>query len=46
MFLKVTSHGQVIGAVIAVNQAIAQKAARMVEVEYEDLQPVIISIEV
>ncbi|XP_071858957.1 xanthine dehydrogenase rosy isoform X1 [Bombus fervidus] len=42
---KVTSHGQVIGAVIAVNQAIAQKAARMVEVEYEDLQPVIISIE-
>ncbi|KAK9295186.1 hypothetical protein QLX08_010430 [Tetragonisca angustula] len=41
----VTSHGQIIGAIVAINQAIAQKAARMVEIEYEDLQPIIISIE-
>ena len=41
-----TSHGQIIGAIVAINQAIAQKAARMVEIEYEDLQPIIISIEV
>ncbi|XP_053996533.1 xanthine dehydrogenase [Hylaeus anthracinus] len=42
---EVTSHGQVIGAIIAVNQFISQRAARMVEVEYENLEPVIISIE-
>ncbi|CAK9809030.1 Xanthine dehydrogenase [Anthophora quadrimaculata] len=42
---KVTSHGQVIGAIVAVNQTIAQRAARMVEIEYENLEPVIISIE-
>lgn len=42
---KVTAHGQIIGAIVAVNQNIAQKAARMVHVEYEDLKPVIISIE-
>ncbi|XP_076621123.1 xanthine dehydrogenase rosy isoform X1 [Colletes latitarsis] len=42
---EVTSHGQPIGAIVAINQLIAQKAARMVQVEYEDLKPVIISIE-
>lgn len=42
---KVTSHGQVIGAIVAINQTIAQKAARMVEIEYENLEPIIISIE-
>ncbi|XP_017755715.1 PREDICTED: xanthine dehydrogenase isoform X2 [Eufriesea mexicana] len=42
---KVTSHGQVIGVIIAISQSIAQKAARMVEVEYQNLEPVIISIE-
>ncbi|XP_039304979.1 xanthine dehydrogenase isoform X2 [Solenopsis invicta] len=42
---KVTSQGQIIGAIVAVDQMIAQAAARMVEIEYEDLQPIIISIE-
>ncbi|KOC64646.1 Xanthine dehydrogenase [Habropoda laboriosa] len=42
---KVTSHGQLIGAIVAVNENIAQRAARMVEIEYENLEPVIISIE-
>ncbi|XP_076172915.1 xanthine dehydrogenase rosy isoform X2 [Ptiloglossa arizonensis] len=42
---EVTSHGQAVGAIVAVNQFIAQKAARMVEVEYENMEPVIISIE-
>ena len=42
---KVTCYGQIIGAVVAVNQSIAQKAARMIEVQYEDLEPLIISIE-
>ena len=46
LLLKVTCYGQIIGAVVAVNQSIAQKAARMVEVQYEDLKPLIISIEV
>ncbi|XP_033323472.2 xanthine dehydrogenase rosy isoform X2 [Megalopta genalis] len=42
---EVTSQGQPIGAIVAVNQFIAQKAARMVEVEYEDIEPVIITLE-
>ncbi|CAL7940094.1 unnamed protein product [Xylocopa violacea] len=42
---KVTSHGQIIGAIVATDQNVAQKAARMVEIEYENLEPVIISIE-
>lgn len=42
---KVTSHGQVIGAVVAVDQYTAQKATRMVEIEYENLEPVILTIE-
>nr|XP_034184290.1 xanthine dehydrogenase isoform X2 [Osmia lignaria] len=41
----VTSHGQIIGAIVAVDQYTAQKAAKMVKIEYEDLEPVIISIE-
>ncbi|KAK5644717.1 hypothetical protein RI129_006017 [Pyrocoelia pectoralis] len=41
----VTSQGQILGVVIAENQRIAQSAARKVKVIYEDLQPVIISIE-
>lgn len=44
--LKVNCQGQVIAAIVAVNQFIAQKAARMVQVEYEDLEPIIMSIEV
>ncbi|CAH0554559.1 unnamed protein product [Brassicogethes aeneus] len=42
---KVTSQGQIIAAVVADNQTIAQKAAKKVKVIYEELQPVIISIE-
>ncbi|XP_014214853.1 xanthine dehydrogenase-like [Copidosoma floridanum] len=41
----VLCHGQVIAAVVAKNQAIAQKAARMVKVDYEDVQPAILTIE-
>ncbi|KAF2885328.1 hypothetical protein ILUMI_20860 [Ignelater luminosus] len=41
----VTSQGQILGVVIADDQAKAQKAARTVKVTYEELQPVIISID-
>ncbi|XP_066603767.1 xanthine dehydrogenase [Prorops nasuta] len=41
----VTSCGQNIGAIVAVDQATAQRAARMVIVEYEDKQPIIVSAE-
>ena len=44
--LQVTCVGQVIGAVVADNQAHAQRAAQLVQVTYEDLQPRIITIEV
>ncbi|PSN50798.1 Xanthine dehydrogenase/oxidase [Blattella germanica] len=42
---KVTTQGQVIGAVVAEDQAIAQRAAKLVKVVYKDLDPVIITIE-
>ncbi|XP_046415103.1 xanthine dehydrogenase isoform X1 [Neodiprion fabricii] len=42
---KVTSQGQLIGAIVAVDQATAQKGARMVQIEYEDLRPIIVTIE-
>ncbi|KAG5346531.1 XDH dehydrogenase, partial [Acromyrmex charruanus] len=42
---KVTSQGQIIGAIVAIDQITAQAAANMVKIEYEDLEPVIISIE-
>lgn len=41
----VTSQGQIIGVVVADNQTIAQRAARMVKVDYEELSPIIVSIE-
>lgn len=41
----VTSQGQVIGAIVADTQTIAQKAARMVKIEYEELSPIIVTIE-
>lgn len=41
----VTSQGQVIGAIVADTQTLAQKAARMVEIEYEELSPIVVSIE-
>ncbi|XP_032670200.1 xanthine dehydrogenase isoform X2 [Odontomachus brunneus] len=42
---KVTSNGQIIGAIVAIDQSIAQAAARMVKVEYENIEPIIISLE-
>lgn len=40
-----TSHGQAIGAIVADNQKIAQAAARLVKVSYEDISPIIVTIE-
>ncbi|ALC47458.1 ry [Drosophila busckii] len=37
--------GQVIGTIAADNQTLAQRAARMVRVEYEAVQPVVVTIE-
>ncbi|XP_038214849.1 xanthine dehydrogenase [Zerene cesonia] len=41
----VTSQGQIIGVIVAENQTIAQSAARKVKIEYEDIQPIIVTIE-
>ncbi|XP_039429165.1 xanthine dehydrogenase [Culex pipiens pallens] len=41
----VTSQGQLLGAIVAENQSIAQKAARKVKIAYEELTPVIVTIE-
>ncbi|XP_058982542.1 xanthine dehydrogenase [Musca domestica] len=47
VFAKDVVHcqGQVVGAVVADNQALAQRAARKVKVDYEDISPAIITIE-
>jgi CO/xanthine dehydrogenase Mo-binding subunit len=45
-YFQVTTRGQVVGAVVAVDQITAQCAARLVRVEYKKLEPVIITIEV
>ncbi|KAG5867826.1 hypothetical protein JTB14_028231 [Gonioctena quinquepunctata] len=42
---KVTAQGQVVGMIVAEDQALAQRAAKKVKVTYEELEPVIISIE-
>lgn len=42
---RVTTQGQTIGAIVADTQTIAQRAARMVKIEYEDLSPIIVTIE-
>lgn len=42
---KVTSQGQIIGSIVADNQALAQRAARMVKIEYEELSPIIVTME-
>lgn len=42
---KVTSQGQTIGVIVAKDQASAQEAARKVEIQYEDLEPIIVTIE-
>lgn len=41
----VTSQGQIIGAIVADTQVNAIRASRMVEVVYEELSPIIITIE-
>ncbi|XP_039283580.1 xanthine dehydrogenase [Nilaparvata lugens] len=42
---EVSAIGQVIGAIIADDQIIAQRAAKLVKVQYEDIHPAIITIE-
>ncbi|XP_017779111.1 PREDICTED: xanthine dehydrogenase-like [Nicrophorus vespilloides] len=42
---QVTCQYQMLGAIVANDQQIAQKAARKVAVDYEELHPVIVSIE-
>lgn len=41
----VTSQGQTLGAIVADTQVIAQRAARLVKVVYEEISPIIITIE-
>ncbi|XP_076843941.1 xanthine dehydrogenase/oxidase isoform X2 [Brachyhypopomus gauderio] len=42
---KVTCVGHIVGAVVADTQAHAQRAAKAVRISYEDLQPVIVTIQ-
>ncbi|XP_017481952.1 PREDICTED: xanthine dehydrogenase isoform X3 [Rhagoletis zephyria] len=42
---KVNCQGQVVGAIVADNQVLAQRAARLVHIKYEEVYPVIITIE-
>lgn len=42
---KVFSQGQIIGAIVADDQPLAQRAARAVKIQYEDLSPIIVTIE-
>ncbi|KAF4519991.1 hypothetical protein B566_EDAN005491 [Ephemera danica] len=42
---EVLAQGQIIGAVVAKSREIAQRAAKLVHIEYEDLKPLILSIE-
>ncbi|CAH1406870.1 unnamed protein product [Nezara viridula] len=42
---KVVTNGQAIGAIIADDPLTARRASKLVKIEYEDLEPVIISIE-
>ena len=46
MHYQVTRIGQPIGAVIADNKVHAQRAAKMVKIEYENINPIIVTIEV
>lgn len=41
----VTAQGQILGAIVADNQIIAQSAARLVQIVYEEIQPIIVTIE-
>nr|QEO19119.1 rosy [Mesovelia mulsanti] len=42
---KVLCNGQIIGAIVAKDQATAQKASKLVKIKYEDIKPVIITID-
>nr|QEO19120.1 rosy [Oiovelia cunucunumana] len=42
---KVVCQGQLIGAIVAKDQATAQRANKLVKITYEDLKPLIITIE-
>ncbi|KAI4895470.1 hypothetical protein NFI96_023969, partial [Prochilodus magdalenae] len=42
---KVTCVGHIVGAIVADTQAHAQRAAKAVKIHYEDLQPVIVTIQ-
>ncbi|XP_047507140.1 xanthine dehydrogenase [Pieris napi] len=42
---KVTSQGQTIGVIVAQDQQTAQSAARKVKIEYEEIHPIIVTIE-
>ncbi|XP_047119344.1 xanthine dehydrogenase [Schistocerca piceifrons] len=42
---KVICQGQTIGAIVADDQLTAQRAAKLVKVEYEDLKPVVVTID-
>ena len=44
--MQVLCHGQTIAAIVATSQTIDQKAARLVRVDYEEIKPVILTIEV
>lgn len=43
---KVTCVGQVVGVIIAKDKPTAQRAAKLVRICYEDIQPTIITIQV
>lgn len=43
---KVTCVGQLIGAIVARDRFTAKKAAKAVVIEYEDIEPCILTIEV
>lgn len=45
MSATVISQGQIIGAIVADTQSIAQKASRMVQIQCDELSPIIVSIE-
>ncbi|XP_055916968.1 xanthine dehydrogenase [Eupeodes corollae] len=42
---KATCQGLILGAIVADNQTLAQRAATLVKIEYRDISPVVITIE-